>query len=81
MATETTSLIVGNEWLQITDGTQSILMQPLSPVRLAIADAKPADDTIGFSASGIIGVTPPTKVWCRAFRNSGEVYVVIAPND
>lgn len=81
MATKTQSILVGSEWMQLTDGTQSVIIQALSSIRFVVADAKPSDGAIGHSATGFVVITPPTQMWCRAPRNSEGVYVIVTPND
>ncbi|ENE8565963.1 hypothetical protein ABN789_001820 [Salmonella enterica] len=75
----TTAKTVGRDWQQITDGTQSVLVQIFGSADVCDSPVKPGYDQPAHSFSNTeLTVTPPTTMWIRSSWFEGSVRVVVS---
>ncbi len=75
----TTAKTVGRDWLQITDGTQSVLVQIFGSADVCDSPDKPGEEQAAHSFSNTtLTVTPPTTMWIRSSWFEGSVRVVVS---
>ncbi|ENB7108536.1 hypothetical protein ABIG58_001078 [Salmonella enterica] len=75
----TTAKTVGRDWQQITDGTQSVLVQIFGSADVCDSLAKPGEEQAAHSFSNtVLTITPPTTMWIRSSWFEGSVRVVVS---
>ncbi|EBP4582402.1 hypothetical protein VH79_04095 [Salmonella enterica] len=75
----TTAKTAGREWTQITDGTQSALVQIIGSADVCDCNTQPDTDHAFHPMSNILlNVTPPVKMWIRSSWHEGSVRVVVS---
>ncbi|MMS77487.1 hypothetical protein D9O31_13185 [Salmonella enterica] len=75
----TTAKTVGRDWQQITDGTQSVLVQITGSADVCDNPVKPGEDQPAHSFSNTeLTITPPTVLWIRSSWFEGNIRVVIS---
>ncbi|ECG1720578.1 hypothetical protein D8Z03_23070 [Salmonella enterica] len=75
----TTAKTIGREWQQITDGTQSVLVQILGSADPCDNQVKPGEEQAAHSFSNtVLTVTPPTVMWIRSSWFEGNIRVVVS---
>ncbi|ELJ4794732.1 hypothetical protein RTR00_005233 [Salmonella enterica] len=63
----TTAKTIGREWTQITDGTQTTLIQIKGSADICDSPVKPGEDQPSLSFSNTeLTITPPTALWIRS---------------
>ncbi|EPC4838318.1 hypothetical protein Q1B87_003154 [Salmonella enterica] len=74
----TTAKTVGRDWLQITDGTQTKVIQITGSADVCDSPTKPDEEQASLSFSNTeLTITPPTALWIRASWFTGSVHVAI----
>ncbi|HFE7542730.1 TPA: hypothetical protein ACGADT_004046 [Salmonella enterica subsp. enterica serovar Newport] len=74
----TTAKTIGRDWQQITDGTQTTMIQITGSVDVCDSSVKPEEDQPSLSFSNTeLTITPPTALWIRASWFTGNVHVAI----
>ncbi|MEI9745857.1 hypothetical protein [Enterobacter ludwigii] len=75
MATETPTIDLGDKWVSLTDGTQTVTLQVFhDSIRVISSASEPAADDAGFILEpGLWKITPPTAAWIRAQNTSSRV--------
>ncbi|EAA7555525.1 hypothetical protein A2I42_08295 [Salmonella enterica] len=75
----TTAKTIGREWQQITDGTQSVLVQILGSADLCDSPVKPGEEQAAHNFSNTtLTITPPTVMWIRSSWFEGNIRVVVS---
>ncbi|HCL5307921.1 TPA: hypothetical protein N2G38_000108 [Salmonella enterica] len=75
----TTAITIDRDWQQITDGTQSVLIQIIGSADVCDNPVKPGDDQPAHSFSNTeLTITPPTVMWIRSSWFEGSVRVVVS---
>ncbi|HAU2969684.1 TPA: hypothetical protein JC740_003916 [Salmonella enterica subsp. diarizonae] len=75
----TTAKTIGRDWQQITDGTQSVLVQITGSADVCDNPVKPEDEQPAHSFSNTeLTITPPTVMWIRSSWFEGNIRVVIS---
>ncbi|EAU3166992.1 hypothetical protein D7U34_04180 [Salmonella enterica] len=75
----TTAKTVGRDWQQITDGTQSVLVQITGSADVCDSPVKPGDDQPAHSFSNtVLNVSPPTVLWVRSSWFESNIRVVVS---
>ncbi len=75
----TTAKTIGRDWQQITDGTQSVLVQITGSADVCDSPVKPGEDQPAHSFSNTeLIVTPPTTMWIRSSWFEGNTRVVVS---
>ncbi|EEG2782572.1 hypothetical protein GXR14_001192 [Salmonella enterica] len=74
----TTAKTVGRDWQQITDGTQTKVIQITGSADVCDSPVKPGEeqDSLSFSNTELT-ITPPTALWIRASWFEGNIRVAI----
>ncbi len=77
---ETCRVKIGQEPVQITDGTMHAFVQPMagsmaSPLQFRASAMRPEVDSAWHTLSTTIAVSPPLVLWCRVAE--GETNVVV----
>lgn len=74
----TTAKTIGRDWEQITDGTQSVLVQITGSADVCDSPVKPEEDQPSLSFSNTeLTITPPTAMWIRSSWFEKNIRVVI----
>ncbi|ELP6230850.1 hypothetical protein R1074_001533 [Salmonella enterica] len=75
----TTAKTIGRDWQQITDGTQSVLVQIFGSADVCDSPDKPGEEQAAHSFSNtVLTVTPPTTMWIRSSWFEGNIRVVVS---
>lgn len=75
----TRQITVGHEWQQITDGTQSVVVQLLGTADVCDSPTKPTEAHPAHNFNNtVLTITPPTVMWVRTPWFEGEIRVVIS---
>lgn len=75
----TTEKTIRREWQQITDGTQSVLVQIFGSADVCDNPEMPGETHPAHSFSNTtLTVTPPTVMWARSSWYEGNIRVVIS---
>ncbi|ECG1719639.1 hypothetical protein D8Z03_17925 [Salmonella enterica] len=75
----TTAKTIGREWQQITDGTQSALVQILGSADVCDSPVQPGEEQAAHNFSNTtLTITPPTVVWIRSSWFEGNIRVVVS---
>ncbi|EOY8363710.1 hypothetical protein AIT68_005357 [Salmonella enterica subsp. salamae] len=75
----TTARTIVRDWQQITDGTQSVLVQITGSADVCDSPVKPGDDQPAHSFSNTeLTITPPTVLWIRSSWFEGSIHVVVS---
>lgn len=75
----TTAKTVGRDWQQITDGTQTALVQITGSADVCDNPVKPGEDQAAHSFSNTeLTITPPTVLWVRSSWFEGNIRVVVS---
>lgn len=75
----TTAKMIGRDWQQITDGTQTALVQIFGSADVCDSQAKPGEEQAAHSFSNtVLTVTPPTIMWIRSSWFEGNIRVVVS---
>ncbi|EBG1930955.1 hypothetical protein FH551_25825 [Salmonella enterica] len=75
----TTAKTVGRDWLQITDGTQSVLVQITGSADVCDNPVKPGEGQPAHSFSNTeLTITPPTVLWIRSSWFERNIRVVVS---
>lgn len=70
----TTAKTIGRDWEQITDGTQTTMIQITGSADVCDSPVKPGEDQPSLSFSNTeLTITPPTVLWIRASWFAGSV--------
>ena len=79
MATDTPTLALDENWVSLTDGTQTATLQVFyDAVRVVSSRGKPANNDDGFILMpGLWKITPPTVAWVRAQNSSARIVFMI----
>ncbi|HIB1592743.1 TPA: hypothetical protein ACWV6B_005228 [Salmonella enterica subsp. enterica serovar Muenchen] len=74
----TTAKTIGRDWQQITDGTQTKVIQIVGSADICDSPAKPGEEQASLSFSNTeLTVTPPTALWIRSSWFEGNIRVAI----
>ncbi|ATW54461.1 hypothetical protein BB12_07965 [Salmonella enterica subsp. diarizonae] len=75
----TTAKTINRNWQQITDGTQSVLVQIIGSADVCDSPVKPGDDQPAHSFGNTeLTITPPTVLWIRSSWFEGNIRVVVS---
>lgn len=75
----TTARTVGRDWQQITDGTQTTLIQIKGSADVCDSPVKPGEDQPSLSFSNTeLTITPPTVMWIRSSWFERNIRVVVS---
>ncbi|EKC7217725.1 hypothetical protein OP853_000089 [Salmonella enterica] len=75
----TTQKIIGREWEQITDGTQTALVQIIGSADVCDSPVIPGEEHPAHNFSNTdLTITPPTVLWIRSSWFEGSVRVVVS---
>lgn len=74
----TTAKTVNRDWQQITDGTQTKVIQITGSADVCDSPVKPGEeqDSLSFSNTELT-ITPPTALWIRSSWFEGNIRVAI----
>ncbi|EKZ9427184.1 hypothetical protein RH868_002936 [Salmonella enterica] len=74
----TTAKMIDRGWQQITDGTQTEVIQITGSADVCDSPVKPGEEQASLSFSNtVLTVTPPTALWIRASWFNSNIRVVI----
>lgn len=74
----TTSRTIYRDWQQITDGTQTKVIQITGSADVCDSPAKPGEEQHSLSFSNTtLTITPPTALWIRSSWFEGNIHVAI----
>ncbi|ECM3181145.1 hypothetical protein QB94_13010 [Salmonella enterica subsp. enterica serovar Newport] len=74
----TTAKTIGRDWQQITDGTQTTLIQIKGSADVCDSPVKPEEDQHSLSFSNTeLTITPPTVLWIRSSWFERNIHVGI----
>ncbi|HCM1914670.1 TPA: hypothetical protein N3A33_000507 [Salmonella enterica subsp. salamae serovar 28:r:e,n,z15] len=74
----TRKIMLTRDWQQVTDGTQTVVIQVFDVFQICDSQDKPGEDAPALRFSGTtITITPPTKAWIRALGLYGETPAII----
>ncbi|HCM1919237.1 TPA: hypothetical protein N3A33_005326 [Salmonella enterica subsp. salamae serovar 28:r:e,n,z15] len=74
----TTAITISREWQNITDGTQTKVIQITGSADVCDSPVKPEEDNPSLSFSNsVLTITPPTALWIRASWFEGSIQVAI----
>lgn len=74
----TTAKTIGRDWQQITDGTQTKVIQIVGSADICDSPVKPGEEQASLSFSNTeLTITPPTALWIRSSWFEGNIRVVI----
>lgn len=74
----TTAKMINREWQQITDGTQTKVIQITGSADVCDSPVKPGEEQPSLSFSNTeLTITPPTALWIRASWFNGSIRVAI----
>ncbi|HGG6230722.1 TPA: hypothetical protein ACJG6B_002778 [Salmonella enterica subsp. enterica serovar Enteritidis] len=74
----TTAKMIDREWTQITDGTQTTVIQITGSADVCDSPVKPEEDQPSLSFSNTeLTITPPTALWIRASWFEANIRVAI----
>ncbi|EHP1586560.1 hypothetical protein KN894_003446 [Salmonella enterica] len=74
----TTAKMIGREWTQITDGTQTTVIQITGSADVCDSPVKPEEDQPSLSFSNTeLTITPPTALWIRVSWFEANIRVAI----
>lgn len=74
MATRRISLT--SAWQQVTDGSQSVLIQISGVIYLCDSEAQPERGAPVHTLTGFISVNPPVKAWVRSGPDSTATIII-----
>ncbi|EAV3687958.1 hypothetical protein E2W85_12735 [Salmonella enterica] len=75
----TTAKTVGREWTQITDGTQTALVQIIGSADVCDSPVIPGDEQASHPMSNmLLNVSPPSSMWIRSSWYEGSVRVIVS---
>lgn len=79
MATDTLTMELDENWVTLTDGTQTASLQVFYDAARVVSSAtKPGDSDDGFILMpGLWKITPPTVAWVRAQNSSARIVFMI----
>lgn len=71
--------IIGRDWQQITDGTQSVLIQIIGQADVCDSPVAPGTEQAAHPMSNILlNISPPTVMWLRSSWPEGNVRVIVS---
>ncbi|EKK3319162.1 hypothetical protein PMI54_004489 [Salmonella enterica] len=74
----TTAKMINRDWQQITDGTQTKVIQITGSADVCDSPTKPDEEQASLSFSNTeLTITPPTALWIRASWFNGSIRVAI----
>ncbi|EGL7480387.1 hypothetical protein MOR33_005008 [Salmonella enterica] len=69
----TRKIMLTRDWQQVTDGTQTVVIQVFDVFQICDCPDKPGEDAPALRFSGkTLTITPPTRAWVRATGLYGE---------
>ncbi|EMS9600925.1 hypothetical protein WLF29_003665 [Salmonella enterica] len=75
----TTAKMINRDWQQITDGTQTKVIQITGSADVCDSPVKPGEEQAAHSFSNtVLTVTPPTTMWIRSSWFEGNIRVVVS---
>ena len=75
----TTAKTIGREWQQITDGTQTALVQIIGAADVCDSETQPTEEADSHPMANILlNISPPTVMWIRSTWFEISVRVVVS---
>ncbi|HCM1954399.1 TPA: hypothetical protein N3A08_003489 [Salmonella enterica subsp. salamae serovar 9,46:z4,z24:z39:z42] len=74
----TRKIMLTRDWQQVTDGTQTVVVQVFDVFQICDSPEKPSEDSPALRFSGkTLTITPPTRAWMRTLGIYGSTPAVI----